>query len=65
MRQSCTGDCNANGQVTINELLVGVNIALEQLPLATCPAFDENDSRAVEVNELIVAVSNALSGCPR
>ena len=61
---SCVGDCNGDGMVAINELIIGVNIALGSAPLSTCPAFDANGDGMVEINELITAVNNALSGCP-
>jgi hypothetical protein len=59
----CVGDCNGNGMVEINELIIGVNIALGIAPLSTCPSFDANKDGMVEINELIQAVSNALNGC--
>jgi hypothetical protein len=49
--------------VAINELVLGVNIALERAALIECPVFDQNDSQRVEVNELVSAVNSALSGC--
>jgi cysteine-rich repeat protein len=61
---TCLGDCNRNAMVLINELLVGVNVALGNAPLANCPSFDANGSEAVEINELVGAVQNALRGCP-
>jgi hypothetical protein len=60
----CPGDCNGNGQVSVNELIVGVNIALMNSPISTCPVFDSNGSGDVGVNELILAVLAALNGCP-
>jgi len=60
----CVGDCSGNRVVAINELLLGVNIALGQASWTTCPVFDPNSSEAVEVSELITAVNNALQGCP-
>ena len=44
---ACVGDCNGNGTVTVNELIVGVNIALGNQPASTCPAFDVNGSGTV------------------
>lgn len=61
---TCPGDCNGNGQVSINELIIGVNIALGNAPIADCPAFDANGSGDVGINELIQAVLSALNGCP-
>ena len=36
----CAGDCNGDGMVVVNELIVGVNIALGNAGVASCPAFD-------------------------
>jgi uncharacterized protein YbjT (DUF2867 family) len=44
----------------INELILGVNIALGNRPLDACRAFDRSGNG---INELIAAVSNALNGC--
>ena len=60
---ACVGDCDGNGEVAINELITGVNIALGSASLDTCPSFDANGSGEVEINELIAAVNNALNGC--
>jgi hypothetical protein len=61
---SCVGDCNGDGEVTINELITGVNIALGASPVSSCPAIDANGNGEVTINELISAVNNALNGCP-
>ena len=60
---ACAGDCGADGEVTVNELIVGVNIALGTGTLAQCISFDANTDGEVTVNELIGAVNNALNGC--
>jgi hypothetical protein len=60
----CSGDCDGDLTVDIGELIRGVNIALEEAPLANCPGFDVNDDGVVSVSELILAVGNALDGCP-
>ena len=62
---ACTGDCDASGVVTIDELVTGVNVALGVLPVATCPGFDRSGDGAVGIAELIAAVGDALHGCPR
>jgi hypothetical protein len=59
----CVGDCNDNGEVVINELITGVNIALGTAQLPQCPSFDRNGSGEVEINELIQGVNAALNGC--
>ncbi len=60
----CIGDCNGDGQVVISELITGVNIALTRLPVSACSAFDPDNSNSVQINELILAVNNALGSCP-
>lgn len=60
---SCVGDCNGDGVVTVNEIIIGVNIALGNQTLDQCPSFDANGNGAVTVDELIKAVNNALNGC--
>lgn len=63
---ACTGDCDANGSVTVDEVLRGVNAAL-QLPgsaLEACPSFDRNLDGAVTVEEILRAVGIALTTCP-
>jgi len=61
---TCPGDCNGNGEVTINELIVGVNIALEIEPVTTCPVFDASGDGTVTVNEIILGVNASLNDCP-
>ena len=60
----CVGDCDGSGQVTVNELIIMVNIALGNLPLSACTVGDVDDSGTITVNEIIVAVNNALTSCP-
>jgi hypothetical protein len=61
---ACPGDCSGDGAVTVSELVRGVNIALGNQPLDSCPAFNRNGNATVEINELIAAVSALLLGCP-
>ncbi len=64
MAPLCTGDCDGNGSVAINELVVGVNIALDHVPATVCPRFDADGNGLVTIPELIAAVGNALTDCP-
>ncbi len=59
----CAGDCNGDGSVAINELVIGVGITLGRLPLERCTSLDTNNDGATSINELITAVGNALKGC--
>ncbi|MBI3785312.1 MAG: trypsin-like serine protease, partial [Deltaproteobacteria bacterium] len=56
----CYGDCSGDGQVTINEILTGVNIALGNASVAACIAFDFNADGAVTIDEILSAVNAAL-----
>lgn len=58
----CHGDCDADGVVSIAELITLVNIGLGG-PLSACPAGDRNGDGAITIDELVVAVTNALQGC--
>ena len=60
----CPGDCDGDRAVTINELVVGVEIALGNAGLERCRAADGNGDLQVAIGELVAAVDAALSGCP-
>lgn len=60
----CAGDCDGDGQVSINELILGVNIALGTAAADSCAAFDRDGDGQVSVSELIAGVNSALGGCP-
>ena len=60
---ACAGDCNGDGMVTVNELILGVNIALGSQPASVCTAMDTDGNGMVTINELIAAVTRALNGC--
>jgi hypothetical protein len=60
---ACIGDCNSNKQVTVEELVRGVNIALGGQAVETCTSFDRNENDAVTIDELIAGVNSALQGC--
>src|SRR5258708_414699 len=49
--EACRGDCNGDGMVTVDELVTGVNIALDIQPLATCAAMDVNGDGQVTVGD--------------
>ena len=52
---ACVGDCNGDGEVTVNELLVLVNITLDTAALSSCAVGDQNDDGQITVNEIIGA----------
>ena len=60
----CPGDCNEDTEVTVNELVIGVNIALGNAAAAECPAFDVDKDGNVAINEILQGVNASLNGCP-
>jgi len=60
---ACTGDCDGDGEVTINEVVLGVNIALDNTPVGACAQFDADGDGTVAINELIASVGDVLAGC--
>lgn len=61
----CRGDCNADGQVGIEEIITGLEIALGRLSPDDCREMDENEDGIVEVAEVVQAVASALTHCWR
>jgi hypothetical protein len=49
--------------VTVDELVTGVNLFLDEAPLAVCPEFDVNGDGAVTVNEVVAGVNASLGPC--
>ncbi len=60
----CLGDCDGSGEVTIDELIRMVNIALETASVQQCVAGDGNADGEITIDEIVAAVNAALSGCP-
>lgn len=56
-------DCDADGSVTVDELVTHVSIALDVTPLEACAAGDTDGDGVIAVHEVIGAVQAALSGC--
>lgn len=61
---TCVGDCGNDREVTVDELITGVNVALGTAPLSGCPVFDANSDESVTIDEILQAVNNSLIGCP-
>ncbi len=58
----CTGDCDDNGRVTVDELVRGVALALALAPSEECH-LDRDESGGISIAELLLAVNHALRGC--
>lgn len=61
----CAGDCDGDRNITVDELMRGVLIALGLAPVNDCTAFDLNGDGKIAVDELLVAVTAALTTCNR
>lgn len=59
----CPGDCNEDGVVTVNEVVMLLQIALGAAGVETCPAADGTGDGLVTVDEIVRAVDAALDGC--
>jgi hypothetical protein len=59
----CTGDCDSNHSITIDELVKGVDIALGTANLDQCRAFDCNGNGQVTVDCIVKGVDAALNSC--
>ena len=59
----CVGDCDTSTQVTVNEIITMVNIALGNGQATDCMAGDANHDGQITVDEIISAINNALNGC--
>jgi hypothetical protein len=59
----CVGDCDGNHIVTINEILIGVNILLGNASLDQCRSFDCEHTETVSVACLVQGVNSILTGC--
>jgi hypothetical protein len=58
----CVGDCDGSGSVTVNKIIVLVNIALGSAQPSACPDGIPSGSE-VNVALIIQAVNHALNGC--
>lgn len=59
----CAGDCNADGKVTVDELVRLVGMSKGQLAITACRAGDLDGNQQIRINELIAAVNSHLNGC--
>jgi len=58
----CVGDCNGDNIVSINEIIIGVNVALGIEGVGSCDAF-KNPMGDVNIAQLLKGVANLLNGC--
>jgi len=58
----CTGDCDANGSVALDDLIVGIEAALGD-DREACAVLDHDASGAIDIDELVRATASAQRGC--
>jgi hypothetical protein len=59
----CRGDCNQSGGVLADEILDMVSLALGLSQASTCAAGDANGDGHIAVDEVLLSVDRATSGC--
>jgi outer membrane protein assembly factor BamB len=59
--KGCAGDCRGDGKVTVDEIIMLVNIALGNTDISACPMG--RLTPPVTVDQIIQAVNSALNGC--
>ena len=62
-RPVCARGCNADGAITIEELISAVREAVGNTPAAGCQSFDRNFDGQIGIDELVQLVLAALYGC--
>lgn len=63
LNAACTGDCNDDKTVSIDELVTLVNVALGRASLDLCPFGDRNHDGAIAIDELVRSVGHAVDQC--
>jgi hypothetical protein len=60
----CTGDCDGDGSVSVDELISGVDLSLSgESDAVRCASIDADTDCVVSIVETVRAVNNALAGC--
>jgi hypothetical protein len=60
-RRIMVGDCNFDGDVMVDELVTSVSVALGETDVGECVRIDGNGDRLATVDELVRAVTAALT----
>lgn len=62
-RIACAGDCDEDGAVTIDEIILAIRAALGQASIDVCVAADGDLDGVLTINDLITVVNAALINC--
>src|SRR6185436_2645048 len=63
LAQPCAGDCDDSGDVTVNEVVKTVNVALGTMGMTECANVDMNADDRAGIDEVVGAVDNSIHGC--
>jgi hypothetical protein len=59
----CFGDCNEDGRVLADDLMIAIGVALGERSVMDCPAADADGDDLIIVNELVRVVDSVLDQC--
>ncbi|MBI3784166.1 MAG: hypothetical protein HY270_12285 [Deltaproteobacteria bacterium] len=62
----CSGDCDGDGAVTIDEIVYSVNLTFDSddcFTTTVCPSADTDLDCQITVSDVLAAVNRALEGC--
>ncbi len=62
-RATCVGDCNGDGRLGVDELVIAIGASLGLGTVGECAAADGDGDGQVRIDELVAAVAAALDGC--
>lgn len=62
--QTCIGDCDSDGEVTLGEVQRAFNISTETAPRESCEGFDTGADDEISRVEVKAAFVRFLRGCP-
>ena len=60
----CYGDCTLDGEVTVDELVLGTDITLGRASVDQCGLLDGDFDGSSSIGDLTAAVHASLNGCP-
>ena len=63
--RACVGDCDQSDSVSVDELLVAIQIVLGTADVDSCLSIDVDRNEIVTIDELILGVQSVLNGCNR
>jgi hypothetical protein len=63
-RPDCAGDCDGNWRVSVAEVISGIRMMVDAVPIGECSRMDSSADGLITVNEVVYALRHSLEGCP-